>query len=147
MDEQAKKVLSSLQGQCSRREFCVADVSRKALKALDGDSGRAAEVIESLVDDGYVDDLRYATAFARDKAHLDGWGPIKIRYMLAAKGISRQTADAALEEVDQETAGRALDRLIAAKARSLEGDPQARLKLIKYALSRGYEYSEVQKHL
>ena len=67
--------------------------------------------------------------------------------MLAAKGISRQTADAALEEVDQETAGRALDRLIAAKARSLEGDPQARLKLIKYALSRGYEYSEVQKHL
>ena len=147
MDEQAKKVLSSLQGQCSKREFCTADVSRKALKALDSDAQRAAEVVDSLVEDGYVDDLRYATAFARDKAQLDGWGPIKIRYMLAAKGISRQTADAALAEVDTEAAGKVLDRLIAAKARTLEGDPQAKLKLIKYALSRGYEYSEVQRHL
>ena len=35
-------------------------------------------------------------------------------------------------------------KLLDAKARSLEGDPQARFKLIKYALSRGYEYEDVK---
>lgn len=147
MEEAARKVLSRLQAQCSKREFCTADISAKALKALDGDSDAAQEVVASLIEDGFVDDLRYAVAFAREKAGLDGWGPIKIRYMLGAKGIKGETADAALAEIDEESADARLERLLAAKARTLEGDPQARLKLIKYALSRGYEYSQVQKHL
>ena len=147
MDERAAKVLSRLQAQCSRREYCSGDVLSKALKALDGDSALAGEVLESLVADGFVSDLRYAAAFSRDKAQLDGWGPVKIRHALACKGISRETVDAALQEVDENAAEGRLMRLMAAKAKMLEGDPQARLKLIKYALSRGYEYSQVQKCL
>ncbi|MBO7644640.1 MAG: RecX family transcriptional regulator [Bacteroidales bacterium] len=147
MDELKSKVLSRLQAQCSRREFCSGDILSKAIKALDGDADAAAEVLESLVADGYVDDLRYSSAFARDKAQLDGWGPIKIRHALACKGISREIADAALQEIDESVADVRLQKLMAAKAKTLEGDPQARLKLIKYALSRGYEYSQVQKCL
>ena len=67
--------------------------------------------------------------------------------MLATKGIKGEIADAALADIDEDSADARLERLLAAKARTLEGDPQARLKLIKYALSRGYEYSQVQKHL
>lgn len=147
MEEAAKKVLSRLQAQCSKREFCTADIRAKALKALNGDAEAAREVVDSLLEDKFVDDLRYASAFAREKAQLDGWGPVKIRYMLAAKGIKGETADAALAEVEEDAADARLEKLMVAKARLLEGDPQARLKLIKYALSRGYEYSQVQKHL
>ena len=147
MEEAAKKVLSRLQAQCSKREFCTADIRAKALKALNGDAEAAREVVDSLLEDKFVDDLRYASAFAREKAQLDGWGPVKIRYMLAAKGIKGETADTALAEVEEDAADARLEKLMAAKARLLEGDPQARLKLIKYALSRGYEYSQVQKHL
>lgn len=144
MDEGQKKVLDRLQAQCSRREYCVSDVRRKALTALDGDAVRAGEVVDSLVADRFVSDLRYASAFAREKAHLTGWGPVKIRYALAAKGISRTDADAALEEIEPDTASGRLEKLLASKAKTLEGDPQARLKLIKFALSRGYEYDEIK---
>lgn len=147
MQEETRKALSRLQAQCSKREFCTSDIRAKALKAMDGDADAAQQIVDSLIEDRFVDDLRYASAFAREKAQLDGWGPVKIRYMLAAKGIKGDTADAALSEVDEDAADTRLERLMAAKARSLEGDPQARLKLIKYALSRGYEYSQVQKHL
>ena len=147
MDEAATRVLKSLQAQCSRRECCSPDVMRKALKALDGDAARAEEVLGSLIADGFVDDARYAGAFAREKSALTGWGPVKIRFALAAKGIDKAVVDAALDSVDREDASGRLERLMAAKAKTLEGDPQARLKLIKYALSRGYEYNEVQKHL
>lgn len=144
MDEGQKKVLDRLQAQCSKREYCVSDVRRKALTALDGDAVRAGEVVDSLVADRFVSDLRYASAFAREKAHLTGWGPVKIRYALAGKGISRSDIDAALQEIEPDAASGRLEKLLASKAKTLEGDPQARLKLIKFALSRGYEYDEIK---
>ena len=144
MDEKAKKVLGSLQGQCSKREYCRSDIRAKALKALDGDAAAADAVLESLSAEGYVDDRRYAGAFARQKAALDGWGPVKIRYALKMKGIAALDIDEALSSVDPDAAGRRMRKLLDAKARSLEGDPQARFKLIKYALSRGYEYEDVK---
>lgn len=144
MDERLKKVLVSLQGRCARREYCRAEMRQKALKALDGDAAAAEEILESLVVDGFVDDARYAGAFAREKAVLDGWGPVKIRYMLRGKGIEASDIDEALASIDAGAASEKLDKLLAAKAKSLQGDPQARLKLIKYALSRGYNYEDIK---
>ena len=79
MDDKARKVLDSLQAQCARREYCVSDIRLKAVRKLDGDTQAAEEIVESLVADRFVSDLRYAGAFAREKASLSGWGPVKIR--------------------------------------------------------------------
>lgn len=145
MDDKAKNVLNRLEALCSRREYCSSEIMAKALKALDSDTEAASELVSVLVKDGFVSDLRYATAFARDKSSLTGWGPIKIRYALSAKKIDRETIDAALSDTDSEKAQEKLEKLILAKKKTLEGDPQARLKLIKFALSRGYEYDQVRK--
>lgn len=145
MDEKLKKVLSRLEAQCSKREYCSSDMLAKALKALDNDAAAAQEVLGSLLENRFVDDLRYSCAFAREKASIGGWGRLKICMVLRAKRIAQATIDQALEEIDTQKAGDRLDRLIAAKRRSLEGDPYIRLKLIKYALGRGYGYDEVQQ--
>lgn len=139
------RTLARLQKLCAKAEYCRADVYRKALKALDGDSAQASKLVDSLVEDRYVDAARYASAFAREKASLQGWGPIKIRFQLRSKGISDQVIAAALEEVEPARAADKLERLLAAKARTLQGDPQFRLKLIKFGLSRGYEYEAVEE--
>lgn len=141
------RCLSRLQKRCSKAEYCSSDVYRKALKALDGDAEAAARVLAALVEEKYVDDVRYAGAFAREKAGLQGWGPIKIRFQLRSKGISEDAIAAALEEVEPGRAADKLERLLAAKARTLEGDPQFRLKMIKFGLSRGYEYAAVEEVL
>ena len=141
MDE--KKVLERLQRQCVRSEQCTADVRRKALKALEGDSEAAERVLKALVKDRFVDDGRYSAAYAREKASLQGWGPVKIRFMLRGKGISDSLIDAALGEIDREKAEDKLQRLVSARYRQLEGDPQWKLKLMKYALGRGYAYEDV----
>ena len=96
----ADKILNNLRRQCSRREYCTADVLKKAEKALDGDHQQAVKVLNVLVEEKFVDDRRYATAFARDKSTIAGWGAVKIRYMLSAKGISKDIISEALEEVD-----------------------------------------------
>ena len=83
------KILDNLRRQCSRREYCTSDVLKKAEKALEGDRDKAMQVLQALVADKYVDDLRYCEAYAREKSSISGWGEVKIRYMLSAKGISR----------------------------------------------------------
>lgn len=143
----AARCLSRLQKLCSKAEYCRADVLRKALKDLEGDEEAAEKVVAALMAEKYVDDARYASAFAREKASLQGWGPVKIRFQLRGKGVSDSIITAALEEIEPEKADARLEKLLVAKARSLEGDPQQRLKLLKFALSKGYEYNTVEATL
>ena len=139
-----KKVLERLQRQCARMESCTFDVRRKALKAMEGDADAADRIVSSLVKDRFVDDRRYAAAFAREKSSLQGWGPVKIRFQLRGKGISDEIISEALQEVDPEKAVSKLDKLAADKYRLLKDDPQCKLKLLKALLSRGYGYDEVE---
>lgn len=143
MTDQQKKILDRLRALCSRREYCVADVLKKASDGLEGDRAAAQEVVDVLVKEKYVDDLRYASAFARDKSAIQGWGEVKIRYMLSAKGVPRDVIDKALEEIDQDKAESRLEKLLQNKMKSLKDDPQCRLKLLRFALGRGYSYDEV----
>lgn len=144
MMKDPQKVADRLRGLCSRREYCRSDVMKKAVAALDGDQSEAARIVDILVEERYVDDLRYASAFARDKSSISGWGRVKISHMLSARGISRDIIKEALEEIDEEKASSRLDKLLQSKARSLKDDPQAKLKLLRFALGRGYGYDEVK---
>lgn len=141
--EEYSKVLDRLQAQCSNREYCSSDVYRKALKAFDGDREMAGKILQSLRDDKFVDDARYAAAFAREKARLSGWGPAKITYMLAGKGIPRQVVVEALKEIDPEEADRKMRLVLETKYKVLAGDPQEKFKLLKFGLTRGYDYDKI----
>ena len=106
-------------------------------------------IISSLNKDGYLSDLRYAAAFARDRASISGWGSAKIRYALAAKGLDRDTVSAALEQIDESRASSRLEKLLETKYRSLasssdkESVYRLRDRLIRFALGRGYSYDDV----
>ena len=141
------KILNNLRRQCSRREYCRNDVLKKAEKALNGDREGAMGILNVLVEERYVDDFRYASAFARDKSSIAGWGETKIRYMLSAKGIDRETISRALDEIDIKKADDRLGRLLENKRKSLKDDPQWKLKLLRFALGRGYSYDEVARIL
>ena len=138
-----EKVLDRMRNLCSRRENCRSDIMKKTLKALEGDRVSAEKIIETLVGEKYIDELRYASAFARDKSSLAGWGVTKIRYMLSSKGVPGDVIAQALEEIDSAKAESKLDKLMENKYRSLKDDPQCRLKMLRYGLGRGYGYDEV----
>ena len=138
MDERQKKILGKLERQCARREYCSSDMLKKAAGLLDGDLTAARELLDSLTADGFLDDRRYAAAFAREKSGITGWGPVKIRFALSAKRIPPEIIAEALEAVQK------LRKLMEARWKTLAGDEAAKLKLIKYALSRGYDYGIVR---
>lgn len=128
---------------CSRREYCVSDIRKKLMVQLDGNAPEAGEILEHLISERYVDDFRYASAYARDKASISGWGATKIRYMLSAKGISPEVISQALEEIDVSKAQVRLDKLLENKFKTLKDDPQCKLKMLRFGLGRGYAYEDV----
>jgi regulatory protein len=137
-----EKVADKMRRMCSRREYCVADIRKKLLVQLDGNAAEADEIIAMLLNEKYVDDLRYASAYARDKASISGWGAVKIRYMLASKGVSADIIASALDEIDSGKAQARLDKLMETKFKTLKDDPQCRMKMLRFALGRGYGYEE-----
>ena len=141
--EEYSKVLDRRQAQCSKREYCSSDILRKGLAAFDGDREQASRLLESLIQDKFVDDLRYATAFAREKSRLTGWGPAKIKYLLVGKGIPKSVVEEALREIDPYEAQKKMRSVLEAKYKTLAGDPQEKFKLLKFGLTRGYEYDAI----
>lgn len=140
-------VLSNLQALCVKREYCESDILRKALKLLEGEENaqaKAEELVASLVADKFVSNERYACAYSRDKAYFDGWGPLKIRMGLRAKGIDDNIIESALDEVESPKAEEKLEKALMAKWRGLKDDPNGKLKLIKFSLSRGYNYDFIR---
>lgn len=136
-------VLDRLRRLCSGREYCSADIMQKALRLLDGDEGKSREILETLEKESFVSDERYAAAFARDKSSIRGWGPLKIRSALQLKGISQETIRTAMEGMDDGLSRDKLRKALNLKYNSLKEDPQVRIKLIKFALSRGFSYDVV----
>jgi len=137
------KVLEKMRVLCSRREYCRSDILKKVVPALDGDRQEAEKIVDILVNEKFIDELRYASAFVRDKSALSGWGAVKIRYMLSSKGIPRDVISEALGDVDEGKARVRLEKLMENRYRSLKDDPQCRLKMLRFGLGRGYEYDEV----
>lgn len=138
-----EKITDKMRRMCSRREYCIYDIRKKLNVQLEGNSEDVQKVIDVLLKERYVDDSRYASAYARDKSSISGWGPTKIRYMLSSKGISKDIIAQAMEEVDPSRAQSRLDKLLENKFRTLKDDPQCRLKMLRFGLGRGYDYEDV----
>lgn len=125
---------------CARSEQASGDIYTKLLGwGLTADD--ADTVIDRLKTDNYLNDERYAMAYCRDKMRFNGWGRIKVAFMLKSKGIGKNHIEAALAQVDNEEYTATLRRLLCAKWRDVKGkEPaQARASMMRYAASRGFE--------
>ncbi len=128
---------------CSVAEYCCADWRRKFLAA-----GLTTEetdaVLQRLQKEGFINEERFARAFAHDKAHYERWGQKKISMALMQKGIPSDVIAAALEELEEEVWAENLETLLERKNRTLNAanDYERRQKLARYAASRGFGAEE-----
>lgn len=132
--------LERLEELCSRSEQCTDDVRRK-LYRWQIEPDEADRIVDSLIDNRFVDDARFARAFVRDRYRFAGWGRRKIRAALAVKRIPSSTVSEAMDEIDGALYQRKAFAALQAKLHGLDrSDPRAcREKLLRFGLSRGYE--------
>jgi len=138
------KHLTWAQRLCSQKECCVYDV-RVKLRAKGVEPQEAEEVITALIEQDFLNEVRYTHAFVHDKSKLQGWGSEKIRYALRVKQLPDSLIHSALAELDQDAQKERLFRLLEAKRRSVKAASEIdlRAKLIRFALARGFTYDKV----
>ena len=144
----AQNALARAAALCSRSEQAESDIRHKL--SLWGISPNDADtIIERLIDERYIDEVRFASAFARDKFRFEGWGRIKIAYQLRIKHISNETIENAISEIEENDYIDTLKRILNTKMRSLTSkEPlQAKASLVRFATSRGFEPNLIYKYL
>ncbi|MEQ9437760.1 MAG: regulatory protein RecX [Cyclobacteriaceae bacterium] len=104
-------------------------------------SDAVEEVLSELISEGFVNEERFAQAFARGKFRNNKWGRIKIEIGLRQKGLSDYCIQSGFREINEEAYRDTLQALIQKKWDALEGEePYARKhKTARYALGKGYE--------
>lgn len=127
---------------CSAREYCIFDLLSK-MERMGLDESEKQSIINTLIEEKFLDESRYAGAFVRDKSRLAGWGIIKIRYALRARKIPDDVISSALGEITRDAEAERLRKLLAVKAKSFKSDDLTANKLnklIRFAVSRGFDY-------
>jgi regulatory protein len=122
----------------NRRERTQAEM-RAYLEGTGVDARDAEQAIATLVEDGQLDDARFARLLIEDKRSLEGWGNDRIRQALLGHGIDPDLIEAVLaEQGDDGEMTRALEflrRRFPAPAR----DRRERDRALGMLVRKGYD--------
>lgn len=137
--------LSKVAAYCSTAEHCRAEVSEKLQKW-----GIAYSAIERILlhleSEKYIDEERYCRAYVKEKFCFSKWGKMKIGQGLYMKKIPSDIVWRHLNEIDHEEYLTVLRGLLSAKRKSVRANDDYELngKLIRFALSRGFEMKDIR---
>ena len=138
--------LQRLSALCASAEHCEYEMTEK-MRKWEVEESDCERIMEYLRKAKFVDDERYARAFVKDKIKYNKWGRRKVEQGLWAKHIAEDIRQRVLDEVDESQYKSVLTDLLKSKRRSIKAanDYEMNRKLIKFALSRGFDYSIIRQ--
>lgn len=134
------QIYNKLASYCSAAERCRADVEEKLRKA-EASEEEKENILERLVAEGFIDERRYAKAFAADKFRFSKWGKRKIEFALRAKRVPEDCIGEAIDAIDPDEYERTRQELTEAKAKTLKGDRSSmenRARILRFMAGRGF---------
>lgn len=143
-----EQALQKLKHYCAYQERSHQEV-REKLFELGIKKNDREEMIATLIEENYLNEERFAIAFAGGKWRIKRWGRVKIKYELRQKGVSEYNIKKALQQIDEEEYLSILNKLIREKYTSLRNaQPLLRKKkTIDFLIGRGFEAALVMQSM
>lgn len=135
-----KDLLNKAMKYCVYQERCHNEVRSKLLDI--GARGQELEQIMAyLIEHNFLNEERFAIAFAGGKFRIKHWGIIKITLELKARHISEYCISKALKEIEKDDYQKSLNELILKKYKTLleENIYIKKNKTAKFLIGKGYE--------
>ncbi len=131
---------------CAQAEHCEKEI-RDKMKRWELDEAIQEKVISHLRKERYIDDERYARAFVKDKIRYNKWGRKKIEQALWLKQIDQDIQQRVLDEIDESEYLNVLKNLLKQKRKTIkaESNYEFNQKLMRFALSRGFDFSIIRQ--
>ena len=142
-----EKALQKLKHYCGYQERSHSEVRQK-LYSLGLFKKEVDELISQLIEEGYLNEERFARQFASGKSRIKGWGRQKIQYELRQRGISEFCIMNALRSLDTTEYETGFNRLASKKWTSLLDEKNIFVKKSKwqeFLLQRGFEPELIKK--
>lgn len=143
-----EEALIKLESFCAYQERCSFEVLEKA-KGLGLETDQCKKILEILQKKKFVDDERFAHAYANGKFRFKNWGRIKIKFELKGKRIADEFITAALYSIDEDNYFQELQNLAIRKWKEIKGksDYERKAKLFRFLQSKGFESELITKAL
>ncbi len=126
----------------SRREHSEKEIYMKLIKFVESKI-RLNDEIEKLKNEDLLSDARFSEAYMRSRFN-SGFGPVRIKYELNKKGVSKILIDRALIETDLDWDQKMTDEY-KKKYDSNRTKDQNFLKISKFLLYRGFDLEKISK--
>lgn len=124
---------------CSYQERTINQV-REKLAGRNIDAINSQLIIEKLIDEGFINEERYAISYMLGKFRQNKWGRNKIRYSLRNKGIDERLIEIAAGEIDEEEYYSQLKKMILKKAKEIKSEAYVKKnKIANFLIGKGYE--------
>lgn len=132
---------------CVRAEHSERDIRRKCYDWRI-DKEHIEPLIASLRERKFIDDERFARAFAKDKHRFSAWGRIRIHQELRQHRLDECLISSVLDEIFEELDEQEqLLKVLQTKYRQLKAKDTPRKhyeQMMRYGLYRGYDYESVK---
>ena len=141
-------ILDQMERFCAYQERCANDVRRK-LTSFHLSEDQEKVIVESLKENGFLDEERFVEAFVRSKVK-SAWGKRKIRSALWAKRIPDSLIQRYLDVVPEDSLREQLRKAVEQWLRTHPGaldNSTKRSRLIRHLVSKGYELDEILQEL
>ena len=133
-------LLSKAREYCASSERCIVDVEKK-LRQWKTEDITIQKIINQLGKEDFINEERYAKAFAVGKLRNNKWGINKIIYELQRKHIPDLYIQIGIGEIDEEEYLNTLKAILSSK-KIVEPDPWKRdNKLVRYGVQKGFQSS------
>lgn len=149
MSEEEMSLLARAERYCANEEQCRTSV-RKKLCDWGASLESSGRIVTRLIDQGFIDERRYARAYVSSKLRTQKWGRLKVVYQLRSKQVPPKFITEALAEIPDEEYRNILLDVANMKWNSYdtsETTTKRRSKLVTFLASRGFESPEIQAML
>jgi regulatory protein len=142
--DRLEQALAAAYRHLNRRERTQAEM-RAHLERAGMDPRDIERAISVLIEEGYLDDARFARLLIQDKRELEGWGSDRIRRVLLTRGVDPDLVQDALAEQDavaEQGAGTEIERALALLRRRFPSPPRDRRerdRALGVLLRKGYD--------
>jgi len=144
-----RQALVKLAAYCSKAERCKYDILKKLDSWGISDATIISNIIKALTSEKYLDENRFCRFFINDKINFNKWGKNKLYYELKRRNIPDSIISEYLNDTLNEKYENQLIQLLKSKRKTIKDTNGAsvKIKLIRFALARGYTYELIKKCL
>ncbi len=139
----AKEAFLRACGFCAYQERTQQEVRRKMHESYIISRDEIEELIVRLIEENFINEERFAKAFAGGKFRVKKWGRIKIKNELRMRGLSNYCINEAMKEIEDEDYMITLQKVLEKKANATKEKNIIKKKhlIATFAQTKGYESS------